>query len=69
MGAPQDTATAEVTVMFKVSVEMIEDCTEFTVADFFEHEIKDALLPDKSLMNALLEEAGLPLKITATCPI
>jgi hypothetical protein len=69
MGAPRNTATAELTVMFKVTVTASDNSGDLTVDDFFDHEIKDALMPDVSLLDAMLDDAGLPLRITETCPV
>jgi hypothetical protein len=68
MGATHPQESREVTVTLSVVVEVSPNSDGLVLADFFDHEINDALTPDAALLDELLVNAGLPLKVIRTCP-
>lgn len=68
MGATGAAKMIDVLVKLKVTVSAVVNEGGLGVEDFFEHEIRDALTPDVTLLNEMLVNAGLPLIVEDAVP-
>lgn len=60
-----DTSATETTlkVSYLVKISLTADGSITSISELFSHELRDTLTPDVELLNAMLENAGLPIQV------